>query len=150
MKFEHTIDIDAPAQVVWSTWADVEHWPDWTTTATSVERLDDGPFGRGSRVRLKQPSLPAANWVVTEYREGETFAWEYRAPGNRVVATHVVQPLEGGSTRATLRVEMSGLFPAVMRPWLSRLTRRNLEIEAAGLSAESRARAARRPLPIAG
>jgi uncharacterized membrane protein len=44
MRFEATIDIAAPAQLVFEVYTDVERWPEWTASVTSVEWLDQGPL----------------------------------------------------------------------------------------------------------
>jgi uncharacterized membrane protein len=62
MRFEATIDVAAPAQLVFEVYTDVERRPEWTASVTSVERLDQGPLSVGSRARIKQPRLPAAVW----------------------------------------------------------------------------------------
>ena len=50
--FETTRHIDAPTQPVWEVLFDVARWPEWTPTIDSVERLDDGSFGVGSRANV--------------------------------------------------------------------------------------------------
>lgn len=46
------VDIDAPADRVWSVVAeDVPNAPKWSTNLDKVEKLDDGPPGRGTRYR---------------------------------------------------------------------------------------------------
>ena len=40
MRFEATIDVAAPVQHVFEIYTDVERWPEWTASVTSVERLD--------------------------------------------------------------------------------------------------------------
>src|SRR5688572_7852445 len=65
MDVEQTIEIDAPRKTVWAVMIDVERWPEWTPTTTSVELLDRGPFVVGSRARIRQPRLPVVIWTVT-------------------------------------------------------------------------------------
>ena len=64
--FETTRHIDSLPQPVWDVLFDVAHWPEWTPTIDSVERLDDGPFQVGSRAKVRQPKLPQASWEVSE------------------------------------------------------------------------------------
>ena len=42
VRFEATIDVAAPAQFLFEVYTDVERWPEWTASVTSVERLDQG------------------------------------------------------------------------------------------------------------
>ena len=46
------VEIDAPADRVWAVVAeDVKNAPRWTTNLDQVEKLDDGPPGKGTRYR---------------------------------------------------------------------------------------------------
>ncbi len=88
MDHELTIDIDADAARVWEILSDVERWPEWTPTVTSVERLDRRPFGVGSRFRIRQPKLPTAVWTVTTLEPGCYFEWRNVSPGLTSVGGH--------------------------------------------------------------
>jgi hypothetical protein len=58
MRFEKSIEIEAPQQRVWDVLSDIEAWPQRIETVDSVELLTPAPITTGSRVRLKQPRLP--------------------------------------------------------------------------------------------
>ena len=130
--FEVTHVIDASAERVWEVMADVTRWPEWTPTVSAVRRLDDGPFGVGSRVELQQPRLPKAVWEVTELVEGRGFTWESTGPGIRSIARHEVGPHGGGAT-VTLSVEQTGPMGAVAALVWRGLTQRYVETEARSL-----------------
>lgn len=130
--FEVTRDIDAPAEQVWDVIADVALWPEWTPTVSSVRRLDDGPWGVGSQVEIRQPRLPKAQWTVTELVEGHSFTWEATGPGMRSIARHEVTPRDGGA-RITLSVEQLGPMGAVAAVLWRGITQRYVETEAESL-----------------
>jgi uncharacterized membrane protein len=90
MRHEVTIDVDAPADLVWQTISDVEKWPDWTPTMTGIRRLDDGPLRVGSTALVRQPRQPARTWTVTELTDGRSFTWVSTSRGLRLTAGHVV------------------------------------------------------------
>jgi uncharacterized protein YndB with AHSA1/START domain len=137
-SFRITIDIKAPPQRVWAVLTDIEGWPEWTPSVTSVERLDSGPLAPGSRARLRQPKLRPAIWQVTKIEKGSSFTWTTRSPGLTVTAHHLVEPgKKGSASRVTLTLEFAGLFGALVA-WLTRgLNNRYLRLEAAGLKKRS-------------
>ena len=132
MRVEHSIDIEAPPEVVWSVTADVERWPEWTPTVTSVHRVGTEPFGLGSVARIKQPAQPEAEWVVTEFEHGRRFAWESRRSGLHFVGTHEISPNRAGA-KNLLRVEARGILAFLLWPVLKRATQRALAAENQGL-----------------
>ncbi|HSS62236.1 MAG TPA: SRPBCC family protein [Candidatus Limnocylindrales bacterium] len=63
------IDIAAPLERVWAVVAeDVKNAPRWTTYLDKVEKLDDGPPGRGTRYRYHL-NLPGGNKVTLEVEQ---------------------------------------------------------------------------------
>ena len=136
MRFEATVDVAAPAQLVFEVYTDVERWPEWTVSVTSVERLDQGPLSVGSRARIKQPRLPAAVWEVTEVVAGHSFTWMARGPGiiTKAVMSSPRQRV-GGPVKVTASVEQAGLLGPLLGFLTKQLTNRYLQIELRGLKA---------------
>ena len=124
-------------------YSDVERWPEWTASVTSVELHGGAPLATGKRARIKQPRLPVTTWTVTALHPGRSWTWAARSPGVNVVADHIVEPLADGRTRAVLTIDQRGVLG---RPigWVARgLTRRYLRMEAEGLRRRSEAAADR-------
>jgi len=136
MRADITVDIGAPPDVVWAVLTDVESWPEWTASVSSVRRLTPGPLQEGSRVRLKQPKLPETVWTVSDLVEGEQFTWTARNPGVWTVAAHRVVGRSDG-TQATLSIDQGGSLGWVVGRLYGGLTRRYLEWEATGLKRRS-------------
>src|SRR5215475_5463916 len=132
MKIEVSVEVFRPAERVWSVLVDVERWPQWTSSITKVERLDQAAFGPGSCVRIRQPKLKTMVWRVTEFRQGRLFTWEARSVGVSAVARHTIQPRDHGCT-VTLTIEQEGWLVALLRPFLMKLSQRYVQMEAQGL-----------------
>jgi uncharacterized protein YndB with AHSA1/START domain len=132
MRAEITVDIGAPPEVVWRVLSDVESWPEWTRSVTSVRRLSTEPLQVGSRVRIRQPGLPSTVWTISDLVEGERFAWTATGPGVRTRADHSVVPRAGGSA-AILSIDQQGVLGGLVTRLYGGLTRRYLQMEAAGL-----------------
>jgi hypothetical protein len=111
---------------------DVERWPEWTASMTRVERVDRGPLGVGSHVRVKQPKLPPALFEIASWVPERTFDWITKSPGVTAVARHAIEPTSGG-VRVTLSVEYSGWLAGFVVWWFGKLTSRYVAMEADGL-----------------
>ena len=133
MDIERTIEIAAPAQRVWAVMTDVQRWPEWTPTVTSVERLDTGPLKVGSRVRIRQPRLPVAVWTVTALDAERYFEWQNRTPGVKAVAGHRVGATGNQTTMVTLTLGWTGWLAPLIRLLYGRLARRYVQTEAESL-----------------
>ena len=141
MEQSTQVEVEAPVERVWEVLQDVERWPEWASTVTSVRRLDDGPLAVGSRARVEQPRIPPTEYVVTELEPGRSFTWVATGPGVRTTARHVLEPLDAGRTRVRLAVEQAGWLGSVMGRFYRGLTDRYLAVEAAGIGARSEGRA---------
>ena len=138
MRFEAAIDVAAPAQRVFDVYTDVERWPEWTDSVTSVQLLDTGPLRVGSRARIKQPRLPTAEWEVVELVPGQSFSWTARGPGIRTTGHHLVSGRDGPVT-VTAALEQAGPLGPVLGLMTKRLTERYLQMEVRGLKARCEA-----------
>jgi len=130
-----SIAIDAPIEVVWSVFTDVERWPTWASSFTSVE-LINGPMRLGAKVRIRQPRLPSVVWEVTKWEPGRSWRWAATSPGARTEASHVLTRSGEGTVAEQSIVSSGPLGRLAAFVWRS-LTQRYLAIEAAGLKQQS-------------
>jgi uncharacterized membrane protein len=140
MHYRTEIEIDAPVEVIWRIMSDVERWSEWTASIDTIERLDDGPFAVGSKAKVKQPKLPEAEWTVTDLQDGRAFTWEASGPGMRTQGVHRVEG-EGDEVRGVLEVHSTGFLAPLFGLFYSGMTRRYVDMEAAGLKKRSEAEA---------
>ena len=140
MHAEDSIDIEAPADVVWRVYADVERWPDWTASMDEVTFVRGDALADGAEVRIKQPRLPRVTWVVTELRPGASWTWEARSPGALTVARHVVTATDDGTTRVEQSIDQTGPLGGLVGRAIAGLTHRYLRMEAEGLKATAESR----------
>jgi uncharacterized membrane protein len=137
MRFERSIDIEAPQQRVWEVLSDLEAWPRRIETVDEVELLTPRPLARGSRVRLKQPKLPEGIWDVSVWDAPGYFEWTQKTSGITSVAGHRVEALGDGRARLTLTLDMRGLLIPVMALFYRGLTNRYMALEAEGMKRAS-------------
>jgi hypothetical protein len=140
MITDASIEIDAPAAVVWDVFADVERWPTWTASVTTLRGLDGSELELGRRFEIQQPKMPRLAWEVTDLDPGRGWTWTVRSTGATTVAVHELVPLEDGRTCVRQRIDQRGALGTVVGVLLRRLTRRYLDLEGEGLKATSEAR----------
>ena len=132
MGFKVVIGINASEERVWVALTDVERWPEWTTSMTSVTRIDRGAFGVGSQARIKQPRFGLMTWTVTELTPGHSFVWVAKRPGLVLVAGHHLSSGVGGTVDLTLTVDQQGPVGRLLEPLTERSAKRYVQLEAAG------------------
>jgi uncharacterized membrane protein len=137
MITDSSVEIDAPASLVWEVFADVERWPDWTTSVTRLTALDGPALGVGKRFEIVQPRMPKLVWHVSELVPGASWSWEQRSPGGRTVARHEVLALGPDRTLVRQQIDQGGPVGALVGRLVLRMTKRYLELEAQGLKARS-------------
>jgi uncharacterized membrane protein len=137
MITEDGVEIDAPPQLVWDVFTDVEHWPDWTASVTSLVGLEAATLAVGRRFAIKQPGMSKLVWKVTEIEPGRSWTWVQSSPGVRVTARHDVIAQPGGRTLVRQRLDQRGVLGALVGRLMVKKTKRFLELEAQGLKARS-------------
>jgi uncharacterized membrane protein len=137
MITEDSVEIDAPAQLVWEVFSDVQRWPEWTASVTSLVGKDGANLAVGKRFSIKQPGMSKLVWKVTELDHGSSWTWVQRSPGVLVTARHWVTGQPGGRTLVRQRLEQRGVLGALVGRMMIKKTKRFLELEAQGLKARS-------------
>jgi uncharacterized membrane protein len=108
MITDSSIEVDAPATVVWDVFTDVERWPGWTASVERIAPLDGPGIEIGRRFEIKQPRLPKLVWEVTDVDPGVSWTWRQRSPGGTTLASHEVIPQGADRTLVRQRIEQRG------------------------------------------
>jgi len=137
MITKDSIEIDAPAQLVWEVFSDVQRWPEWTASVTSLVGRDGANIAVGKRFAIKQPGMSKLVWKVTEIDPGLSWTWVQRSPGVRVSARHDVIAQSDGRTLVRQQLDQRGVLGALVGRLMVKKTKRFLELEAQGLKARS-------------
>jgi uncharacterized membrane protein len=147
MITDSSVDVDAPAAVVWDVFADVERWSEWTASIERIVPMDGPGIEVGKRFEIKQPRMPKLVWEVTEVDPGVSWTWRQRSPGGTTLASHEVVPHAADRTRVRQRIEQRGPVGLVVGVLMLRLTKRYLDLEGQGLKARSEQRPRRDASP---
>jgi uncharacterized membrane protein len=132
-----SVEIDAPASLVWEVFTDVERWPEWTESVTQLVGLDGRDIAIGKRFQITQPRLPRLVWEVTEVTPGASWTWVQHSPGGTTLARHHVSPAADGRTQVWQEIDQRGIVGAVVGRLMRRTTKRYLELEGRGLKARA-------------
>ncbi len=127
-----TSNIKANSAFIWKTLIDIETWPRWTPTVTSVTKLDKRYLTIGSQALLKQPKLKDAIWTITELIPSKSFDWESKVPGAKIVASHLLEEAKDGCS-VTLGIAYKGPLAWFYRAITGTLSKEYLVKELAGL-----------------
>ncbi len=117
MRFESTIDIDAPPEKVWTLIDKLEQWPQWMPSIKKIERISEGPLTAGSQlsVTAKVSGLTVELLMtIIKFVPERTVVMQGKALGTSLTRFYNLEPLND-KTRATIGGEVSGVLA-----WLAR------------------------------
>ncbi|MGW6823973.1 SRPBCC family protein [Streptomyces sp. NPDC055005] len=157
VRHRSEIVINAPLRTVWKLQTDVERWRHWQTPVETAQRLDQGPFRRGSAFRWTvpvppNPSTPATSLEITstvrQIRHGACIRWTGPAIGEglRIDGVHVwtFTKVKGGVRVSTEETHTGAQVEADV-PTATLILREGLEAWLRDLKSAAESRADNRP-----
>jgi carbon monoxide dehydrogenase subunit G len=117
MRFESSIEINAPVKKVWALIDRLEEWPQWMPSIKKIERVSEGPLTVGSQlsVTAKVSGLTVTLlMMVTEFVPERTVVMNGKALGTNLTRFYNLEPVDG-RTKVTIGGEVSGALA-----WLAR------------------------------
>jgi uncharacterized membrane protein len=117
MRFESSIDINAPAEKVWALVDKLEEWPQWMPSIKKIERLSKEPLTVGSQlsVTAEVSGLTVTLLMtITEFVPQRSVVLEGKALGTKLTRFYTLEPVNG-KTKVTIGGDASGALA-----WLAR------------------------------
>jgi len=110
MRFESSIEIDAPAEKVWALIDKLEEWPQWMPSIKKIERVSQEPLAVGSQlsVTAKVSGLTVTLLMtITEFAPERNVVMEGKALSTRLMRFYTLEPVNG-KTKVTIGGDVSG------------------------------------------
>jgi carbon monoxide dehydrogenase subunit G len=117
MRFESSIEINAPTTKVWALIDKLEEWPQWMPSIKKIERVSKGPLTVGSQlaVKAKVSGLTVTLLMkITEFVPERTVVMKGKALGTNLTRFYNLEPVNG-KTKVTIGGGVSGALA-----WLAR------------------------------
>jgi uncharacterized membrane protein len=128
MRFESSIDINAPAEKVWALVDKLEEWPQWMPSIKKIERLSGGPLTVGSQlsVTAEVSGLTVTLLMtITEFVPQRSVVLEGKALGTKLTRFYNLEPVNS-KTKVTIGGDVSGALA-----WLARRGGQEVSVEIA-------------------
>jgi carbon monoxide dehydrogenase subunit G len=110
VRFESSIDINAPAEKVWALIDRLQEWPQWMPSIKKIERLSNGPLTVGSQlsVTVKVSGLTVKLLMtITKFVPERTVVMQGKALGTNLTRFYTLEPVNG-KTKVTIGGDVSG------------------------------------------
>ena len=117
MRFESSIEINAPAKKVWALVDKLEEWPQWMPSIKKIERVSKEPLAVGSQlsVTAKVSGLTVTLLMtITEFVPERTVVMQGKTLGTNLTRFYNLEPVNG-KTKVTIGGDVSGALA-----WLAR------------------------------
>lgn len=117
MRFESSIDINAPVEKVWALIDRLEEWPQWMPSIKNIARLSKEPLTVGSQLfvtaRVSRLTVKLL-MTITEFVPERTVVMKGKALCTNLTRFYAMEPVNG-KTKVTTGGEVSGALA-----WLAR------------------------------
>jgi carbon monoxide dehydrogenase subunit G len=110
MRFESSIEINAPAERVWAMIDKLEEWPQWMPSIKKIERLSKGPLTVGSQLSVTATVsglTVTLLMIITEFVPERTVVMQGKALGTSLTRFYTLEPVNG-KTKVTIGGDVSG------------------------------------------
>jgi carbon monoxide dehydrogenase subunit G len=118
MRFESSIDVNAPVSKVWALIDKLEEWPQWMRSIKKIERLSKGPLTVGSQLcvtaRVSGLTLRLL-MTISRFVPERNVVLEGKALGTKLTRFYALEPV-GGRTKITIGGDVSGALAWLARP----------------------------------
>jgi carbon monoxide dehydrogenase subunit G len=117
MRFESSVDIDAPAERVWGLVDKLEEWHQWMPSIKKIERVSEGPLATGSQlsvtVTISRLTVTLL-MTITEFVPSRTVVMQGKALGTNLTRFYNLEP-SNSKTKVTIGGEVSGALAWLVR-----------------------------------
>jgi carbon monoxide dehydrogenase subunit G len=110
MRFESSIEINAPVKKVWALIDKLEEWPQWMPSIKKIEKVSKGPLAVGSQlsVTAKVSGLTVTLLMtITEFASERTVVMQGKALATNLRRFYNLEPANG-KTKVTIGGDVSG------------------------------------------
>jgi carbon monoxide dehydrogenase subunit G len=117
MRFESSIEINAPAGRIWALMGKLEEWPQWTPSIKKIERVSKGSLAVGSQVSVtaKISGLTVTLLMtITEFVPERNVVMQGKVLGTKLTRFYTLEPVNG-KTKLSIGGEVSGALAQLVR-----------------------------------
>ena len=117
MRFESSIDIDAPVTKVWALVDKLEEWPQWMPSIKRIDKISEGPLAVGSQLSVTAKVnglIVKLLMMITNFVPERNVVLEGKALGTKLTRFYTLEPVNG-KTKVTIGGDVSGALA-----WLAR------------------------------
>ena len=130
VRIELTVDIACPAEKVFAALTDLEHLPDWQSSAVSSK--PDGPLGVGTRIREQRSLMGRVldnELEVTAYDPPRRFALEGRSGAVPLSIDHELVENDGKTVLRVHAQAQPGALYKLAEPMIKRTAEQELRTD---------------------
>jgi uncharacterized membrane protein len=117
MRFESSIEINAPAGRIWALMGKLEEWPQWMPSIKKIERVSKGPLAVGSQVSVtvKVSGLTVKLLMtITKFVPERMVVLGGKVLGTKLTRFYTLEPVNG-KTKVTIGGDVSGALAWLVR-----------------------------------